>query len=1286
MSLESGTDNPSLEADIASAKLCNQPACRRVSSHCSHLLDALIVFKAWFIQRQNDIKSTAEPSHHSPPQKKSSIEATICRGPPKELHGPSDHPDDSEVPTNILLQRDWALSRMKRAESQLSRLRSACLTMRVQIEAGLRYKSEVDLVKRELELVRDTVHHYKNLIDEGNRLRDDLRSELARMRKEASTTRAQLNSSQSHAFDLDDQPATSTPRTRRGLKQKSHSRANITSRMSAETRSRDAQSSLYMRTQLERYIRWCDSLNEEVIKLRESLRDSTEKELLQTKRLEVVRKRVLDLVEYVCTLEARRNNRSMRLAEIALNFRWLGDLAQLIGITLPDNFATLIIEDSRVCTDTLKVLCAKKSRSDKIHNKKESDLIELTEKDTPEISCESNVDIDADIFNETLGLGMPVGKHCAEHSHEPKGVSTPSSPVAPSVEYFFSDSESSVSDHEAQIPSSSLTTTPTTMNPSAPSSDLSRSSSTNDTGERRRPKRSRKSSDTFVTQLTASSEQKISPFKTPLSRPSKTRRTSVGENVQEIPPSIESSDRCPSSRLRPADSNSLSCTDPVSSSGSTKKIKPDTAYVRRMRTRIQSTSSGHSSSVPCPVREHPNQFATISKASGSSPTIDDHTHTWSESIEAASPVEVHDLHATTDHIPSSPTNFADRTQAADTKEGSVNPSEALLALLKPRYSDEIIKWFDRLSKEEPQLSNSPIPATTVSWDSTIVKNASSKPRDGKIPLFPDANYSAVSTSKAIPLEISYSDFLLGGAVTPPVKLVTAMLSSSDDTVYRACWLGFVDALRTSRTEESRSRVETKFISMWHTIAQKKIELDSHSTLTRHLFDSLSSLCLNHTRLFHAIRATFHLSSLITSTSVQFSRVFFVQLIRYLFLNCCDSSHQGLTALPVILDASIQGFKQMWHSTKPLRDAAASQFHATAADPSYSYWIATLQSLVAWQEAHFDRNKANDIDKCQAYDAVLARLHVHGWLPGPRPTHPVTVEHDTCGLISPQCTHRVRLLTLRLVDACLCVTRQRSSDVPLALDHTCLRDNKTVEAACSLTVLLSAMIFVIGNATVMDDAQSGKEQNSGSQGLTHQRKRRYRQTQRQQRYGLLGWLLTSRLMPWLSSCLKSLDANNGVPQGEVSIVDRLAILITDVLVLGSVLLGNLKSSSHAPGLNDLRTILFDSGRRAIRLIGSCTAVPHMTWRIKLVCLARLFAFDPAQVMQLITNTKNPTPDELPPNVVLSILWPEVSMLDLLGQVLVLAQRTVPRLPATLVQEYRNFYNAKLKENPLKSTTP
>ncbi|TPP65695.1 hypothetical protein FGIG_09465 [Fasciola gigantica] len=131
-----------------------QPACRRVSSHCSHLLDALIVFKAWFIQRQNDIRSTAGPSHHSPPQKKSSIEATICRGPPKELHGPSDHPLDSEVPTNILLQRDWALSRMKRAESQLSRLRSACLTMRVQIEAGLRYKSEVDLVKRELELVR----------------------------------------------------------------------------------------------------------------------------------------------------------------------------------------------------------------------------------------------------------------------------------------------------------------------------------------------------------------------------------------------------------------------------------------------------------------------------------------------------------------------------------------------------------------------------------------------------------------------------------------------------------------------------------------------------------------------------------------------------------------------------------------------------------------------------------------------------------------------------------------------------------------------------------------------------------------------------------------------------------------------------------------------------------------------------------------------------------------------------------------------------------------------------
>lgn len=121
------------------------------------------------------------------------------------------------------------------------------------------------------------MHHYKSLIDEGNRLRDDLRSELARARKEASVARAQVNASNLRPFDVNEHPTTSTPGTRSSSKRTSYDRRSSAARFVVEDRLGDVQSDTYMRTQLDRYIRWCDSLNEEVNSLRESLRDSTEK-------------------------------------------------------------------------------------------------------------------------------------------------------------------------------------------------------------------------------------------------------------------------------------------------------------------------------------------------------------------------------------------------------------------------------------------------------------------------------------------------------------------------------------------------------------------------------------------------------------------------------------------------------------------------------------------------------------------------------------------------------------------------------------------------------------------------------------------------------------------------------------------------------------------------------------------------------------------------------------------------------------------------------------------------
>lgn len=545
----------------------------------------------------------------------------------------------------------------------------------------------------------------------------------------------------------------------------------------------------------------------------------------------------------------------------------------------------------------------------------------------------------------------------------------------------------------------------------------------------------------------------------------------------------------------------------IFSSGPTKKVHSDGSSVRRMRTRSQSTSSGQSSPVRFPTCASPSRVATIGKTSESSLSTNDKTSVESRSFSLTNAGNGNS---------SSPEKSPNQSNFAEVVDGPVALSQALLDLLKPRYSDKVIEWFDRLSKEEPHSCTNPVATAELYSDSAVVELPPSKPRSKNTPVISDANFVSTTT----PMESSYSDFLLGNAVAPSTKLLSAILSNPSDTAYGVCYLGLINALGTSCTEESRSRLETKFVSICHTIAQRKNEIDTCSMLTRHVFDSFANLISNHTVLFHAIRAVFHLCSLISNEPVQFTRMLFVRLVRYLFLNCCLSPQQGLSCLSVILDACSQGFDQMWHPEEPLRHAAASQLSFSVADPSsYSHWIATVQALVAWQEAYFCWNKPADTIEDQFYDALFTRLHTRGWLPGSRSEHLPSDGTGVCDRISPRHIHRVRSLALHLVDACLCVTRQMNLDVPLFLDHTRVHDYHVTEAACSLTVLLSAMVFIVGDAATLTDAQCAEEENSGSQGLTHQRRRRRRQIQRQQRYGLLGWLLTSRLLPWLSSCLK-----------------------------------------------------------------------------------------------------------------------------------------------------------------------
>ncbi|VDP80940.1 unnamed protein product [Echinostoma caproni] len=715
------------------------------------------------------------------------------------------------------------------------------------------------------------------------------------------------------------------------------------------------------------------------------------------------------------------------------------------------------------------------------------------------------------------------------------------------------------------------------------------------------------------------------------------------------------------------------CTASAAGESSTQSTPSSNSPVQRMRTRNQSTSSRPSSPTSCPSPKLPKLSDTTKKLR-SPPPDQDQKRSQSDRLGISDSLESVTVSIGDTHMPTEPAN---RSHPIDTLGTSTVPddfSQALLALLEPTYPKELIDWFDRLSSEEPHVSESTIPHETTL--NAKLASVQSKPKADHCSVSLSVAPNPIPTPSVIPsnLVTAYADFLLGAVTSLPEELLKSMLAATEEVACEVCWVGYVQALQTSRTDEVRSLLAAKFISVCCAVSQAKNHIECSTRLKEYLFSSLAELSRSQDLLYHAIRAMFCLFSKLSDDSIQVSRLFFVQLVRCLFLNCNTS--QALHHLPVILDASIQGFQQMWHSTEPLRDVAASQFYTPITNPSnYSYWVATLQALIAWQESHFDLVKNPDTPEFRQYDLLLTRLHALEWLPGPR-SPPTRSDSKVCPIS--QHTHRVRLLALRLVDACLCVTRQKSLDVQLQIHPAYLLANQTTEAACSLTILLSAMMFVVGDEAVIEDVPITEQQNLSSRGATHQRKRRHRQTQRQQRYGLLGWLLTSRLLPWLCNCFKSLDTlvrkNNGVPQTSALVVDRLAVLITDIIILGSYLFYRLKNTP-ATHLTELRKVLFDSGRRLIETISTSSAQSHMSVEARRVCLTRLFAFEPSQVLQLVMDTKDATVALDRSVVAPTILWPDFSLHDLYSQALLLAEQTVPRLPTSLVQQYREFCNAE-----------
>ncbi|XP_018644398.1 hypothetical protein Smp_173250 [Schistosoma mansoni] len=135
-----------LSSDLENSKACSQASCRRVANHCSNLLDAVLIFKTWFIQRQSDLPSTNPETDI-----KSNGDVSIL---------PYNNITNGQQPVLLnqinqhssYVERDWVMMHAKRTESQLDRLRNSVVGMRAQLQAGLRHKLECEQLRRDLEM------------------------------------------------------------------------------------------------------------------------------------------------------------------------------------------------------------------------------------------------------------------------------------------------------------------------------------------------------------------------------------------------------------------------------------------------------------------------------------------------------------------------------------------------------------------------------------------------------------------------------------------------------------------------------------------------------------------------------------------------------------------------------------------------------------------------------------------------------------------------------------------------------------------------------------------------------------------------------------------------------------------------------------------------------------------------------------------------------------------------------------------------------------------------------
>ncbi|KAF7233423.1 hypothetical protein EG68_09036 [Paragonimus skrjabini miyazakii] len=1267
------------ETDLESAKSCTQATCRRVAAHCSSLMDALMLFKTWFIQRQGDLHShsnnytTANPASYQPRITGSSGQVQTYDLTTHTTRRSSDLADTLAMTkpssTAILHQeeRDWAVGRMQQLENQVNRLRSACLAMRVQLEAGLRHKIEADQLKRELEMTRNTVSHYQDIIAEGNKFREDLRAELARVRKEASVARAQLHRGQVlvtspaapalHPVLQRDQPELFDHADTLATTMFSIASPFDATAVTHET------SSIHLRTQLERQVRWYDALKTEANELRETLRRLSAKEVEQTSLLETLRESVRTVINQVCETHNHRKTKRANPFGSVLTFRWLHTLADHMKVSLPDNLVAIAMEYTQFASSHHQAselrhaanIRKRTRRAASEMGKQKKVRIESEKADVEFMDCvtssATSVDDDSLPPSSPKRSGSKFLNQILSELHAVDDASR----IVPPV------NKNNTSDVDCRITNASATTTAPMSSEEEPHH---LSSSVNLTPVPPVPSSTPLSQDVHIAQPTHKSSMSPTGVTSPTRLPVwNLLNNNLSVDMDDEFPDVEC-ENLPQP-LHDAQGKIVLTKSPHSFQHNV----PDHQAGRVLRSKHPGITSGTSPSKALTTNTLPLPLTcnTCVLADSSLPNATVLSGSSTRPVRQAVSIDSNEAVAT--RMPTCPHVYSRKTRAASPDLSQCkNVPDTLLSLLDSRYSPSTIQWFDQITSDmilnedfttlladqsrsvcvpqchhEPSSSNSNSLAEAL--DSSSISIASKEPPSKTISnqftptISVDTDRSEMQLDDTTLSESCSVYFKSGNTLQPPKKLIHSLLNRPPDVSINLIWTSCIKPIAAAGKVSELEKRETRFVTLCLVLRDHCLVRNLSEWPLRHMRDLTTP-----DQVTSSIACVFHLFTKASQTDQCF-RVYLVKFLRVLFSVGQPVEHFGLSVFPRVIYMCLSRFAKLWSGVEPLRDAAAAKLCEPSVDPSsFSSLIVTIQALLAWQEARNYRSQTKS--KSKRHDnlnVLFTKFHSCGWL-----SNTVTQPALNVPTLSQQ-NHRLRCLALRLVDACLLVRRAHTFETTVA--H--VRSTKeTVEAACSLHLLLSAMTLVVGDEAVVDQKEDGSgpcSESSPLSRLPHQRKRRHRQTQRQHRQGLLGWLLTGRLIPWVIKQSKSIETNS-MPES-IGFFNRLLILTTDVVVLGTHLLSIHLSDSH---LDDLRAAVFLAGRRLIYLlVRSLERTTELSFNdTQLICSLRLFQFAPERLLSQMTRSVISHASHLPDlkisNNSVSLLWASCSVKELVEQ--------------------------------------